>query len=197
MNKLKFLLTLLLITTFNISCKKITPLQKEQQVFYALLPILLDSVYANKGGVLPPPAIKAITAEGEIVYKNLRDTIMPNFYLYNKTMIPSADLRSELFKHFMFADDITITCSNKEYEISKQKINLEATDFKWTFKINPEERKTAVMEFSSLCLDSSLKLGALEANLYCGSKCGRYFIIFIKKVNEKWIVDAIEEIGVS
>lgn len=51
--------------------------------------------------------------------------------------------------------------------------------------------------FSRIQFDKQKKVGVLEGSFdFCG-KCGRYFIILIKKVNNKWVIDKLQLTGVS
>lgn len=50
---------------------------------------------------------------------------------------------------------------------------------------------------SRIQFDKQKKVGVLEGGFdYCG-KCGRYFIILIKKINNKWVIDELKLTGVS
>lgn len=50
---------------------------------------------------------------------------------------------------------------------------------------------------SRIQFDKQKKVGVLAGGFdYCG-KCGRYFIILIKKINNKWVIDKLQLTGVS
>lgn len=50
---------------------------------------------------------------------------------------------------------------------------------------------------SRIQFDKQKKFGVLEGSFdFCG-KCGRYFIILIKKVSNKWVIDKLQLTGVS
>ncbi|MBW4361938.1 hypothetical protein [Flavobacterium taihuense] len=65
------------------------------------------------------------------------------------------------------------------------------TDLKYNFVFS------GVFYLSRIEFDKQKKLGVLEGSFdFCG-KCGRYFIILIKKVNNKWVIDKLQLTGVS
>ncbi|UWY27886.1 hypothetical protein N4T20_19460 [Flavobacterium sp. TR2] len=51
--------------------------------------------------------------------------------------------------------------------------------------------------FTRIQFDQNKKLGVLNGGFVCGRLCGQGFRIYIKKMNEKWIIDKIEETWVS
>jgi hypothetical protein len=65
------------------------------------------------------------------------------------------------------------------------------TDLKYDFVFS------GVFYLSRIQFDKQKKFGVLEGSFdFCG-KCGRYFIILIKKVNNKWVIDKLQLTGVS
>jgi len=50
---------------------------------------------------------------------------------------------------------------------------------------------------SRIQFDKQKKVGVLEGGFDNCGKCGRYFIILIKKVNNKWVIDKLQLTGVS
>lgn len=51
--------------------------------------------------------------------------------------------------------------------------------------------------FTRIQFDQNKKFGVLNGGFACGGLCGQGFRIYIKKTNEKWIIDKIEETWVS
>ncbi|MEN2413467.1 hypothetical protein [Flavobacterium mesophilum] len=56
---------------------------------------------------------------------------------------------------------------------------------------------SGVVYFTRIQFDQDKKFGILNGSFTCGRHCGQGFRIFIKKVNEKWIIDEIEGTWVS
>jgi hypothetical protein len=56
---------------------------------------------------------------------------------------------------------------------------------------------SGVVSFSRIEFDKEKKFGILNGGFYCGRLCGQGFRIYIKKVNEKWIIDKIEATWIS
>jgi len=54
-----------------------------------------------------------------------------------------------------------------------------------------------VISFSRIQFDTKKKYGMLTSSIICGGMCGHGYRIFIKKVNNKWIVDKVEEAWIS
>lgn len=56
---------------------------------------------------------------------------------------------------------------------------------------------SGVVYFTRIQFDQDKRFGILNGGYTCGRHCGQGFRIFIKKVNEKWIIDEIEGTWVS
>lgn len=56
---------------------------------------------------------------------------------------------------------------------------------------------SGVLDFSRIQFDKDKRFGVLEAGFGCGSKFGQGSRIYIKKVNNKWVIDKIEGTWVS
>jgi hypothetical protein len=116
----------------------------------------------------------------------------------------SQDLREDFQKHF----------KNAKIYISKEKKESEYVfDFK-NIKLNnkfelrnisqfPKERGliwitkydfvfSGAVFFSRIQFDKDKKFGILDGGFACGGRCGQGFRIYIKKVNNKWIIDEVE-----
>lgn len=119
------------------------------------------------------------------------------------------DLNKDFEKHF----------KNAKIYISKEKKETEYTfDFK-NIKLNnkfelinisqfPKERGliwltkydfvfSGAVFFSRIQFDKDKKFGILDGGFACGRLCGQGYRIYIKKVNNKWIIDKIENTWVS
>ena len=51
--------------------------------------------------------------------------------------------------------------------------------------------------FSKIHFDDSRENGVFEATYYCGSKCGLGFLVYIKKINNKWEIQKVEQSWIS
>lgn len=56
---------------------------------------------------------------------------------------------------------------------------------------------SGVLDFSRIQFDKDKRFGVLDAGFGCGSKFGQGFRIYIKKINNKWVIDKIEGTWVS
>lgn len=76
-------------------------------------------------------------------------------------------------------------------EFPKEKFRNEIYDLKYDFVFS------GVLYLSRIQFDKQRRSGILEAGFsYCG-RCGRGFIIFIKKKDAKWVVDKIQRTWIS
>jgi len=49
-----------------------------------------------------------------------------------------------------------------------------------------------VVSFSRIQFDKNRQFGILDGGFVCGRHCGQGFRIYIKKVNNNWIIDEVE-----
>ena len=56
---------------------------------------------------------------------------------------------------------------------------------------------SGVLDFSRIQFDKDKRFGVLDAGFGCGSKFGQGSRIYIKKINNKWVIDKIEGTWVS
>lgn len=118
------------------------------------------------------------------------------------------DNRNKLKQHFgenVIDDSSQIMTEN--YRINFEKIILNQNfklidrskfpnrDAIWKTKYN--FIFSGVFSVSRIQFDKEKKYGVLSAGFVCGPHCGEGFRIFIKKVNDKWIIDKVEGTWVS
>lgn len=119
------------------------------------------------------------------------------------------DLTEDLKKHFKNAQIFT----------SKEKKETEYTfDFK-NIKLNnkfelknvsqfPKEKDliwlikydfvfSGVVFFSRIQFDKNKQFGILDSGFICGGRCGKGYRIYIKKINQKWIIDKVEDTWIA
>ena len=53
------------------------------------------------------------------------------------------------------------------------------------------------VSFTRIQFDQTKKFGVLNGYFGCGGRCGKSFRIYIKKVDEKWVIDYVEETGIA
>ncbi len=76
-------------------------------------------------------------------------------------------------------------------EFPKEKYNNQIYDLKYDFVFS------GTLYLSRIQFDKQKQLGILEAGFSYCSRCGRGFVIFIKKKNNKWVVDKIQPTWIS
>jgi hypothetical protein len=65
------------------------------------------------------------------------------------------------------------------------------------FEINYEFVFSGIVSFSRIQFDKDKKNGILEAGFVCGRLCGHGFIIHIKNIKNKWVIDKIQGTWIS
>ncbi|SHM14467.1 hypothetical protein [Flavobacterium chilense] len=209
---------LLLFFTLMASCNnKEKDLQLEKEVFYEVYPALIDSVWVNAIPTYVPPAPSGVDPSE---YKlNRRNESKKRF---NKELAESKqkkfpvdlvffdeviirDHSKELQEHFKDAviskDNVADTL---EYKLDRKKLDAyTAFHLKYVSKIpRGNDRKfyneccysvPGIVLLSRIQFDDEKKYGVLTAGIECGGLCGYGYLIYIKKVNDKWVVDKIED----
>lgn len=99
--------------------------------------------------------------------------------LDNKRITISID-SLKLNNHFKFKHD-SLFVHNYEFWLSD----------KYSFLFS------GIFEISRITFDQSKNYGILSASYLCNSRCGKGYIIFIKKTNSEWIVDKIKMTWIS
>ena len=109
------------------------------------------------------------------------------------------------FKSFNSGDSIQQNDDRYKIDLSRYKNRKfvfrylselpEDTEFgNWSVKY---KKFAGAMFFSRILFDRMRENGALSVSFYCGSKCGLGYIVFIKKVKEKWVVDKVIDTWIS
>lgn len=84
---------------------------------------------------------------------------------------------------------------NNKFEIKNVSEFPKDRDVIWETKYN--FLFSGVVYFSRIQFDKQKTFGILDAGFYCGRLCGQGFRIFIRKVNNKWIIDKTEGTWIS
>ena len=120
----------------------------------------------------------------------------------------SQDLKDDFEKHFKNAKIFILkekTESEYRFEFKNIKLNnkFELRDISQFPKGRAIWEKkydfvfSGAVFFSRIQFDKDKKFGILDGGFACGRLCGQGFRIYIKKVNNKWIIDEVEGTWVS
>lgn len=216
-NLFKTALLLLFITLIASCNNKEKDLQFEKEVFYEVYPALIDSVWVNAVRTYVPPAPPGIDPSE---YKlNRRNESNKRF---NKELaefkqkkfpvdlvffdeLAVRDNSKELQEHFKDAvisqDNVTDTL---DFKLDRKKLDAyTAFHLKYVSRIpRGNDRKfyneccysvRGIVILSRIQFDDEKKYGVLNAGIECGAMCGYGYLIYIKKVDDKWVIDKIED----
>lgn len=212
----KLLLLFLLFQGLS-SCKKETSLEFEKKVMCEILPILMDSLAIDRRLMYPPPIAKAIfdnndnrigldSSDLDIRRKEFEETLIKIkqdtnvvFAINDSTYKLNQEdwnTRNQYFKTVKFEKE-TIS-SNLNYKIdiecvtdynlkylSKFKGYTELFNLKYEFELG------GIISVSKIYFDKERKHGILSASYLCGGRCGQGYKIYLKKTNNKWIIEKI------
>ncbi|WP_446053157.1 hypothetical protein [Zobellia laminariae] len=220
-------LTFLIIAIFLllISCgKKQTDLEFEKSVANEIFPALLDSVFQDTRLAPPPPpppnsewsdatAIKwdesKMIAEYEKRKVELeKDTTKLVIAIVDSTYQINQRAKKELID-FYKDYEIELDTLNiiKSYKINltdlkhadkfklKYRSELPATSKVW--KGDYDFHLSGITGFSRIQFDRTKNYGVLISGFGCGRLCGFSGLVFIRKINGKWIIDKIKVTGIS
>ncbi len=177
----KLTLTTILILLL-ISCKKkISYIEFEQNVFDEVFLKIVDSTYKDKRlYTFFPNRDQSDNDPDFLIQRKMleNDTIGLVIAVSNERKI---DLKKFKNRKFVFKNISEITEVNPEYE-------------KWSEKY---PKFAGAMSFSKIRFDDTYQSGEIMVSYSCGGKCGLGYNVFIKKVNQKWIVDKVEQTWIS
>lgn len=112
---------------------------------------------------------------------------------------------TEYYKNAIIVADTNNERKEYKIDLKKQKYNQK---FKLKYLSEFPKKDTiwktkysfnfsGIVSFSRIQFDKEKKYGILSAGFVCGRLCGQGFRIFIKKVNNKWIIDKTEGTWIS
>lgn len=209
---------LLFLLTSIISCKNTEKdLQFEKDVLYEVYPALIDSVWVNAVLTYVPPAPPGVdpseyklnrrNESNKRFNKELAEFKQKKFpvdlVFFDEVVI--RDNSKELQKHFKDAiiskDNVTDTL---EYKLDRKKLDTyTAFHLKYVSRIpRGNDRRfyneccysvRGIIILSRIQFDDEKKYGVLTAGIECGGMCGYGYLIYIKKVKDKWVIDKIED----
>lgn len=179
-------------------------------------PPMGESIFDKNGNYVRTDSTKA-TKDEKIKYRNWnearrkidRDTSKVVIAFETKMKWSHFSLKDDFVKHFngIIAVDAKIN-QDLEYNFDFRKIRLNNKFSLKDLSEFPKERDaiwntkynfvfSGVLDFSRIQFDKDKRFGVLDAGFGCGSKFGQGSRIYIKKINNKWVIDKIEETWVS
>lgn len=206
------------IITSTASCiNKGAELQFEKNVMYEVYPDLIDSVWVNavqRYTPPPPPPIKDTPEYRNQRKKEYKKEFNKDLAAFKKKHFQvdliildkaiSKQKGKELQEHFKDAVSENNILDTLDYKFDRKKLDsYQAFHLKYLSKIpHKNEIKLydnccysvrGILVLSRIQFDSEKKYGVLTAGINCGDMCGYGYLIYIKKVKNKWVVDKIED----
>lgn len=152
-------------------------------------------------------------AKDSVIYKRRLDSLDRDtsaLYLEFDPILKDVEERYkiELFSHFKIKEEKERP-NNEFLKIPYQNIKTKRKfKLQITSKIPKVNRTEGIFSsygssfsgsfsISRIYFDKQKKFGVLTASYYCGTRCGEGFTIFIKKVNDKWVIDEIQDTWIS
>ena len=203
-----FMLIVLLIGV--LSCRIDKAGSYEMKVFNEIFDNLVEEMGALSSFEIPPP-IPFLDNNNPIAY----DTVG-----YDKKIVEierkNRKMRDTTFVIAVF--DTLFTCCNLNLDveyIGKQLIEPDYTEAlnsmnKQSIQSRPldlseiENRKRFILKYTSgilrmsrIYFDKEKRVGLFYCSYACGRLCGEETIICIRKINKKWIIEKVVELGVS
>ncbi len=206
----------------SFSNEKFEQLKFEKQVAYEVFPQLMDSIHSDSRieFQIPPPTENEQKPTDTIplreIYKDLerqekelyKDTVKLVTAIVDSTLIISKEDKLALINHFDLKEKSLNTLNiDSKYRIdinqlkADQKIRFiyrsELPEGYKIWKTDDEFYLNSVISFSRIQFDKTLSYGVMNFNYQIGRLSGGRFRIFIKKVDDKWLIDWIDLTAVS
>lgn len=219
--KIRFLIYLFLATV-TLGCKpEKENTDFERNALLEILPSLVDSTCGDPRIFLSPPPYPLFPPKGTEISEKKKDILnkkwkrkldsikkdTSSIYLaFNPEIKPSdEDLDIEFEKHFKGKKTIITGIKNYTLDLSKIKLNrhfkfkhdsLFYKDYRvWMKKYNFVF--AGLFEVSRIRFDKTKTYGILSTGYTCESRCGKGHLVFIKKVEGKWIIDKMKMTWIS
>ncbi len=178
-------------------------------------PPIGESIYDENGHYVRTDSTKA-TKEQKIEYKKWKKNRIEIEKDTSKLIVAFApvrkirgDVNSDFEKHFPkiklyvpkeekdveYIFDFKNIKLNNKFELKNLSEFPKERGAIWNTKYNFVF--SGVLDFSRIQFDKDRRFGVLDAGFGCGSKFGQGFRIYIKKINNKWVIDKIEGTWVS
>ncbi|MDT0645034.1 hypothetical protein RM553_19540, partial [Zunongwangia sp. F363] len=219
----KIFVSIIVLILLSFSNEKFEQLKFEKQVAYEVFPQLIDSIHSDSRikVPIPPPPIENGTNPTETIplrqiYKDLerqekelyKDTVKLVTAIVDSTIILSKEDKLELINHFELKQNHLDTSNiDFRYKIDLKKLKAdkkirfkyrsELPDGKKIWKTDYDFYLNSVISFSRIQFDRTNSYGVMTAHYTSGPLSGGSFRIFIKKDNDKWIIDWIDLTAVA
>ena len=190
-----------------------------------IFPILIDSMWAEiTNSLMPPPVTEVYDSisgrttvepiekdqafKNELIEKLKKDversrqiTIMLSDSIH-KIDKGSGDPLRKHFQLVSFEEARDIDSNGYKIDFSKYRADtmfnlVYASEFKMKEHDVSKEYILSRISFSTILFDKDRTVGVLTCEYICGGLCGIGYQVFIKKVNNKWIIDKIEETWIA
>jgi hypothetical protein len=197
--------TILLIATFAfLGCdRKITNEEFEQDVFDKLFITIVDSTYIDQR------LYTCFPEQGKPIYDEKGKWIGLDTVGQHQR-----DLECEVKREALKKDTLNLVIAlENEGLINEKTVLSKYKSSKFTFKHLSEHPRgkdleydnwkksyakfAGVMSFSRIKFDAKKESGRLDVGYRCGGKCGLGYSVYIKKINDKWVIVKVEETWIS
>jgi hypothetical protein len=200
MSQAKFIIPIIAVIFFGCQ-KKITDEQFEQNILNEIFLKVVDSTYKDKR------LYTCFPKQGKDIYDENGKWIGQD-----STGQHQRDIDCDLKREALKKDTLNLIIAVGNDGLINDKTELQKyNSHKFNFKHLSELPKVAdyenwgvkyskfagAMFFSHIKFDNIKQHGTLTVGYACGGKCGISYIVYIKKVKNKWIVKKVEQIGIS
>jgi hypothetical protein len=219
---MKKIISILLLLILIFGCgNKNSELEFEKDVMLEIYPNLMDSIWVHDSSINNLPFVKLdkkgkvigyeeqnkneIRKENKRVLEGIKRKNSKIFAVICDTIYPiRTDEITEFtkyYKNIIISKNITNDTLNKEKisKIRNFKIKFvqkfEMSERPW--HTNDDYNFNGMIFFSRIQFDITKKYGILTIETMCGGLCGNGYTIFIKNVNNKWMVDKVELTWIS
>ena len=219
MRRIVFFIALVISYSCHIDERK--SIDDEKQVMAEIFPTLMDSMWVEITFSMMPGPIEEIydsnsrhsilkliekgqSFKNKLIEELEKKKITPGqmTIVVNDTIhaIDKENI-SYVRKHFrtlLFNDEKGITDSGYKIDFSKYRADkifnlVYASEFKLEKHDQSREYILSQVSFSRILFDREKTFGVLTCEYNCGVQCGTGYRIFIKKLNDRWKIERIEE----
>jgi hypothetical protein len=224
---IKITLLLIVVIIMSSCEKKVTEMDFEKSVMTEIFPSLVDSICVDSRVLfLRPPLGKPIyDKNGNYVtldttnikeerenwnreLEKIKNDTSKIIIAFDPKLNKSENNVEEDFEKHFLGTKIFETKTNLECNIDFKKIKLKNKFVLKDISEFPKERgviwKTkynfvfsGVLDLSRIQFDKDKKFGILDGGFLCGRLYGQGFRIYITKINNRWVIDKIDETWVS
>ena len=203
------------------SCNQnLTEFDFEKSVAYEIFPSLIEKIHFDRRLLPPPPPAPHYNDKNQLIgYDTIMSDNILKEWKHKAEELKKDTVRlviaindsTESLKYedyeFLFKRYINKEIIFKKIDLSeKYKIDLDrlVADQKLKFKYRsnfPSKSNiwnkeynyhlSGIIGFSRILFDQSKEFGILSTGFGCGKLCGTGYLVLIKKVNSKWVIDKV------